>query len=349
MSTRDTDCTRELQAHDIAPPPLTDIERGFRHSHWHRHRTRISNALARLPLAQDRKERFDCCGHTAWVMQSAENPDVLKVSAEYCHDRFCNPCQHTRARLIAENMKDYIGNKQIRMITLTVATDGLSLPDSLKILYDGFRHLRRTKLWKSKVFGGCAFLEVKRSATSERWHPHLHILCEGLYIETGHLALTWHNITKTSFIVDVRLVGSPDKVCDYVVKYLTKPMALRYTNHEHLLDETMMALKGRRSILAFGTWYRLKLNQPISTDTWRFICTLDELIKRSNSNELFAQRVLATLTEHAPWPDTLTNPKPSPRSPPSPASPSVPSVVKPLRQRTGLLFANMYCATIAGA
>jgi hypothetical protein len=282
-------------------------------------------------------------------MQSNENPDVLKVSATYCHDRFCNPCQHTRARLIAENMKDFIAYKQIRMITLTVATDGMALSASLKLLYDSFRQLRRTKLWKSKVTGGCAFLEVKRSANSERWHPHLHILCEGLYLEQGHLTLTWHNITKTSFIVDIRLVGSPDKVCDYVVKYLTKPMALRYTNHQHLLDETIMALKGRRSILAFGTWHQLKLSLPLSTDTWKFICTLDELIKRANANEHFAQRVLAALTEHTPCPPEQDNPRPSPRSPPFLESPSVPFVEKRSPLRTGLLFADMYSATIANA
>lgn len=250
-------------------------------------------------------------------MRSLEDPPRLKISASYCHDRFCSPCQRSRSLVIAQNLKDLIQHKQVRMVTLTIATDLLPLADALTMLYNSFQQLRRTPLWKSTVWGGCAILEVKRSATLPRWHPHLHVLTEGKYLSQGHLTQVWYSITGTSHIVDIRMVKSPDHAASYVTKYLTKPTALRYTNHDDLLDETIVALKGRRSVMPFGTWYGLRLTRPIPDGDWIPVLPLADLIRRAAGGSPPDIALLNALQEHRQCPiapDNLTRGPPASKS-----------------------------------
>lgn len=198
------------------------------------------------------------------------------------------------------------------MVTLTVATDNLSLADSLKLLYTSFHKLRRSKLWKRTVIGGVAILEVKRSATRPRWHPHLHVLVEGSYIPQNELTHVWHAITKTSFIVDVRMVSDARHAAHYVTKYLTKPTALRFTHETHLLDETIVALKGRRTILGFGSWYRLGFTRPVDTTEWTPVDRLEKIIADADQGDWDSIRILEILESKRQCPNVTENHKRGP-------------------------------------
>lgn len=299
-------------------------EIAFRHSYWKRHRTRISAALNRLYPGQPRSHAFDTCGTGAWIMANPDNPEHLRINATYCHDRFCAPCQRARAQNIRFNLADFIQKKDVRLLTLTVASDGQPLAKMIAHLYASFTLLRRSRLWQAHVTGGLAVLEVKRSARSPRWHPHLHVLIEGTYIEQGHLTTLWHSITRTSFILDILRPKSHHDTATYVVKYLTKPTALKFTNHPELLDECIVAMKGRRTLLQFGTWYGISLTTDPVRILWRAIAPLHEIITRAAQFDPYALRLLETLEAKRRCQTDQANQNRGPPEPSSPINPIAP-------------------------
>lgn len=305
----------------------------------------MSDALHRLYDDDERTRRFDECGRDAWVLQDTSNPNRFRISANYCHDRFCSPCLRCRATLIANNLTEFLDPLRVRMVTLTVATDGLSLVDSLKLLYTSFHKLRRSKLWKRTVTGGVGILEVKRSATQPRWHPHLHVLVEGGYIPQRELTAVWHAITKTSFIVDVRMVNDARHAAHYVTKYLTKPTALRFTHETDLLDETIVALHGRRTILAFGSWYRLGFTRPQDDTDWTPVDRLERIIEYADQGDEGSMRILAILESKRKCPKDTENLKRGP--PPSDyrTSRAAPSAVITSTANAGPSDTSTQCAT----
>lgn len=140
-------------------------------------------------------------------------------------------------------------------ITLTLAGKDEGLGEKIDRLYRGFRALRQHPTWADKVNGGVAFLEVKYSDKAKRWHPHLHIMADAGYIDQGELSSVWRGITKDSFIVDIRRVKDDKQAAVYVTKYASKPLNSSFFSSTALLDEAVIALKGRRLCFAFGEWF----------------------------------------------------------------------------------------------
>jgi hypothetical protein len=115
------------------------------------------------------------------------------------------------------------------LVTLTVK-DG---PD----LRERFRHLMRAQheLWKRKhrrrgsvldgVEAAVWSYEVKLGAGSGLWHPHLHMVAlSHEQPDAARLAAEWRDITRDSFIVDVRPIDQADPASGFleVFKYALK-------------------------------------------------------------------------------------------------------------------------------
>jgi len=267
----------------------------FRHSGWTRARARVLAALGRVEPGSDRQLRFEACGSHAWVYQAADDPSRLCIKADYCHDRFCVPCQTARNLRLRNELLLLLRGRTLRFVTLTIATPAMPLANALTKLLTSFRRLRDSKLWKAHITGGLAVLEVKRSSRSPRWHPHLHILCEGSFIPQRALSNAWRAITKTSFVVDVRYVGDNEKAAAYVTKYVTKPVASHVTHSEALLDEAILAMKGRRTVIQFGTWYGQDLFRHRDTTEWVALAPLNRVITDALAGHIPAADILKTL------------------------------------------------------
>jgi hypothetical protein len=37
------------------------------------------------------------------------------------------------------------------------------------------------------------------------WHPHLHVIAEGRFLDKHALSAAWHHATGDSFVVDIRI------------------------------------------------------------------------------------------------------------------------------------------------
>lgn len=283
------------------------LEINFRHSGWVRTRQLVANALHRTHVPLSRCSAFRYCGTDSWIERSIDDPTQYRIRCNRCHDRFCLPCGQERSRVIAHNVHERLDAKHARFVTLTLKSSGESLADLLDLLYTSFAKLRRTRLWSQTQVGGVAFLEIKWSEPTGRWHPHLHILTEGKYLAKQALSDAWKKATGGSFIVDVRKIHSADRAVAYVVKYASKPSDPSILRMPDRLDEAIVALKGRMLCLTFGTWRGVKLTDVPDTGTWTPIAPLSQLIRQARSGNPAARAILSHLPGTA-LPDQARSP-----------------------------------------
>jgi hypothetical protein len=274
----------------------TYVSTCFRHSGWHRERSKVYDALQRTEAPVARRIAFARCGSTYHVLRSKEDPTEHRLAAKACHDRFCKVCGGERSRLIARNVREFLKGQACRFITLTLRNDGQSLQTQLDRLYKGFQALRKSTCWKATQRGGVAFLEVKRSSKSGLWHPHLHVIAQGKYLDQAKLSTTWKVITGDSHIVDIRPVKDVESAVAYVAKYASKPMDPSSIDTNEHLDECMRAMKGRRTITTFGKWRGLRVTSKPDKDKWENTGTLDEYADRAVNGDTAAEQIVRSLT-----------------------------------------------------
>lgn len=295
----------EESSHADYPPPPDDSATAFVHSGWAPLRRQIRAALITCEAPTSRVGRFDYCGRDSYVYGRFEGGKLadLALRGSCCRDRFCLVCGRIRSAAWASKTRRVLeGEKPALFITLTLGGNSdESLRDKLDRLYAGFRALRQLPLFQRRVRGGVAFLEVKHSG--KRWHPHLHLLADGDYLDQAALSDMWRAITGDSWIVDIRRVRDANKATSYVAKYASKPMSNSFAGSHDLLCEAIRALKGRRLVLTFGKFHgeKLKLSEAEEFDateiitTWSSLGRLDSLCDRAATGEEFAAFVLANL------------------------------------------------------
>lgn len=267
----------------------------FRHSGWERNRLLVAEALGRTDQSRSRRESFSDCGSHAYVLESVDRPGNYRVAGSACHDRFCLPCAQERSYIIAGNVLDEVRKLEVRFLTLTVKTDGLSLAAALEKLHVAFGKLRRRNWFTRRVWGGVAFLELTYSHKEQRWHPHLHCLCTGTWIDKYKLSAMWHEITGDSFIIDIRRPKNKRHVSYYVAKYASKPFNNTFLNHPDLLDEAIVAMKGRKLSLTWGTWRGLQLTETPDEGAWEHVAPLNSIVTAAAHGDLDSLAILERL------------------------------------------------------
>lgn len=269
----------------------------FRHSGWARTRRRIAESLARTEQSPNRQASFADCGSHAYVLRNVDEPERFRIAGSACHDRFCLPCARERGSIIAGNVTELVGQREVRFITLTVkATQGDELAERINHLYKSFGKLRRVRLWQRSVTAGVAFCEVKWSR-SETWHPHIHAIVTGRWIDKRKLQRAWKRATGDSFVVDIRRPSGKKNVIDYVTNYAAKPFNDTFTKKPKQLDEAIVALHGRHLCLTFGAWRGEQLTETGDDGAWEHVCSLETLFSRVASGDDSARAILDALTD----------------------------------------------------
>lgn len=275
------------------------LEVDFRHSGWAPTRARVRRVLASTGAGETRIERFDRCGSDAWVATDSGGEGRLAVVSSTCHDRWCLPCARSRARVIGGNLATAIGECSCRMITLTLRSRPVALRSEVDRLIKCFARLRRSDVWKRHVSGGAAFTEITRGARGDHWHVHLHAICFGSFIPHDMLRSTWHSITGDSKIVDVRAIGrstdDSERAIGYVLKYATKGLNVCKLKSDDHLAEAMLALKGRKLVIAFGDWSDARLTERKAKTRWVRLEPLHQVIEAADSGDAEAIDLLRRL------------------------------------------------------
>ncbi len=258
----------------VVEAPTATASSRWRHSGWKANRDRVYRALQRTRQPSNRVEEYESCGDRVYVLWHKTDKDRFALAGSGCHDRFCLPCAQSRSRTIARRVAAKIQGSEARFITLTLRTGAEPLASSLDKLYTSFAALRRSRAWRARVTGGVAFLEIKWMSETQRWHPHLHVLTQGLFYPHDTLKTDWLRITGDSSIVDIRLCRNHAKVTQYVTKYASKPFNDSFLHDEPQLDEAIVALKGRRLATTFGTWRGYALTMQPSDREWEVLGVL---------------------------------------------------------------------------
>jgi hypothetical protein len=197
--------------------------------------------------------------------------------------------------------------RKLRFITLTLKHSATPLTDQLDKLHACFGKLRRSPAWATRITGGIAFLELKRSAPSDMWHPHLHILAEGRYLPHAELKAEWLRLTTDSSIVDIREVRDADHVARYVASYATKTLHYSVYKTPAALAEAMAALRGKRLYNCFGSCTLPEPEDAKDVDIWQPYCSLAILVNLADHGDPEAKSILHTLLRKRhlpPKPDT---------------------------------------------
>jgi hypothetical protein len=249
------------------------------------------------------------------VVRTVQDPPRYAVQADYCHDRWCLPCARLRSRVITANVIDALAGRPARLLTLTIATARLSLRESLIKLTSAFRRLRRTPLWRHRVSGGCAIIEVTWSPATRTWHPHYHCILEGRYIPHAQLRRTWLEITGDSYIVDIRLARQPRVVAKYIAAYVAKPASPQLTDDPAVLATAVAWLSRRRLVTTYGSWrgYRLLARPPAPATVE--LGSLEDWLLKAAQGDAHAVEVLTRIDADAL---ARTLPVSTARAPPPP-------------------------------
>ena len=287
--------------HDPCSPTIgtLDSESGlmdsFRHSSWHARRAAVAEAMRFTDTSIARRTSFTRCGADRWIMRSRTDPTIFKVVTAKCHDRFCSPCMVDRAAIIRRNLQTNLADGPHRFLTLTIRHHHEPLKLLLNRIYTAFRKLRQTAHWKDRVDGGVALLELTYGVDAHGWHPHLHCILAGRYLDIPIIRRSWLAITGDSTGVDISLIRNKAKTIGYVCRYSTKAIPPNIFREPALLSEALDGLHNRRLVLSFGTWKNYRLLQDPQERGWEAFDSIAALIFRRSNDDDLASRILAML------------------------------------------------------
>jgi len=281
--------------------PAEDLEQLDRHS-AHAHRRLVTyEALCRVCERERALSAYAECGAGAWLQVSATGDD-LRIVCDRCHHRWCPACAGERGRMVAANIESHLSGRSVRFLTLTLRHSQTPLTEQIDRLYRSFASLRRRPQWAASVEGGVAVLEVKISDRDGLWHPHLHVVMEGLWFDVREISRLWHGVTGDSSVVWIEGRGTDGSIARYLAKYLAKPAHDSVYRDPAKLEELIVTLRGRRLCFAFGTWrgWRI-LARPASDVKWLPVQSIVTLVDRARKGEVEARRWIEAVARK--WPN----------------------------------------------
>jgi hypothetical protein len=215
------------------------------------------------------------------------------------------------------------GDGECRFVTLTLKHGDAPLAVQLDRLVSCFKLLRKHPDVADRIQGGAWFIEVKLSKDKARWHPHLHVIVAGRFIDYKTLSRAWLAVTGDSYITDIQAIGDPRRRAAYVTKYSTKPLHNEVTLIPAKLDEFVLAIKGRRLYQCFGTWSKAVTRNDHPTRKLQMVDRVDSLHRRACEGDIQALVLMhqayhrwPALRRSFPLPPVaLDEPRPPPRPP----------------------------------
>lgn len=293
----------------------------FRHNGWRTYRLNVFNALKEAGTSTRTLNAFATCGIGHVIFKHRQEPDRYLAVQSSCRHRWCLPCQQARSLRIQKAICTRLDDKRYRLITLTLRHSRDPLTKQVDRLLHSFRQLRQREMWKARTLGGCALLELTLNPDNRTWHPHLHVITHGHYLPLQALKEAWLEITKDSYIVDIRVIHSVDQVARYVAKYASKPASPQLLRDPERLQEAIVHLKGRRLAITFGDWHGKPLLNPPDDNEWEFLDYASNLLDTHGKLTRQPDHLLTWLrtlndevirSEHGPAPPPSTTPAPTP-------------------------------------
>lgn len=247
----------------------------------------------RADLIDKHHSKVLACCTGAMVMRDRSTGQIVSVPG-HCNSRICPTCSRRRADTIRDRVAEVSRDLDSpRLITLTIRTaPGVPLADAIRHLRESFKRLRQQKAWKSHIRGGITVMEITRNAQTGAWHPHLHILADGVYWRQADLSQCWEVASGGSRIVDIRMIRSRKAAAEYVSKYVGKhPVRDQWPDSAAV--EWVMAMAGQRVCQTFGCCHgrrltREKVERPLGCE---HLASLAAIWHDATHGDIRAQRI----------------------------------------------------------
>jgi hypothetical protein len=199
------------------------------------------------PDDPDHPIRTFYCSHCGYPLR-------IKMS---CGDRTCPTCRRKWYGYHYGALKQYIASwPKVYFLTLTLK----NIPDKqiskwhLQRLREAFSKLRYRL--RHRIKDGYYVIQMTNSGTG--WHLHLHALFCGEYVPVTQIAESWHQITKDSYIVNIKLVEKWEYALRYLLSDFQGKPRIREQDHEAYNS----LLHGSRLVQGFGRYSKIKLRVP---------------------------------------------------------------------------------------
>lgn len=257
--------------------------------------------------ASSRKvEQLDGCRSTAWFTRHEES-GIVRVATNQCHVRFCPFCSKKRQAFLTRQVSEWLETaKYAKMLTVTLKHTNAPLAWQIKNLYDYFRKFRQRSYLKKRIRGGVWFFQVKKSKKDGLWHPHIHALIDGDYMERKKLSDLWLSITFNSWMVDIKSIKDIDNAARHTARYAANPSALKDLD---IIDacELVSAMQGMRLCGTWGTARTMSLRpcKPDDADSWKPIGSWSFVIHMQDSSD-DAKQILRCFLSGQPLEDGIS-------------------------------------------
>jgi hypothetical protein len=238
-------------------------------------------------------EALSGCREHAYFARDKATGEV-KIMTDSCRQRWCPMCADQKAKYAKESTRRWIETlEKPRFLTLTLKHCEESLKSQIEFLQDCFRRIRYRAFWKRNVTGGIWFLQVHRSKHDQLWHPHLHILLDGNYMEAAEVSALWDLVTFGSPVINIKQIKDVEYAAKYVARYSSRParfvtMKKGTQEVESIMPlddriEMITALHGKRLSGTFGTAKAVTLTPPKieNTSEWQQIGFFDEIVENA--------------------------------------------------------------------
>lgn len=213
--------------------------------------------------------RLDECRTDAWFVRHEET-GIVRVAAKQCRVRWCPLCSDARQAFLTSQVAGWLApTEHPKILTVTLKHSKAPIGWQIKNLYEFFRAFRRRSYLKKRITGGVWFFQIKKSKSDSMWHPHIHAVIDGDYLDQKKLSTLWSQITGGSYIVDVRPVKDKDNAVRHVARYAAKPSALADLD----LDDAVSLVAAMQGVRLVGTWgtarkISLRAKKPDDADKW---------------------------------------------------------------------------------
>jgi len=250
---------------NVDPPEADPPQRPARSTPHANIRDRILQALYSTDddLLRTQAEKIKDCGDCMSIR--AKSDGGFYLCRDRCRARLCPECSHQRGRVAAERIEHVLkAADDVRHLTLTLRSQDAPLAAQLDILTASFRRLRQTATWRTHCRGAIGSIQITRNAKSGLWHPHLHILVDGVYWPHAEIMAAWAKASGGSDILLIKPVHSRSKHAAYIARYVTAPNEIAAWPTEAIC-EYARASRSRRTLITCGSMHGQGL-PPKETD-----------------------------------------------------------------------------------
>lgn len=231
------------------------LERDFSFQKYQESLPSCQDVIVASSLSDQVKARILECGTECYVETSPSTGD-FRLRGKRCGSRACPLCRVRYAHKKQEEMDAAlasIAKNRAKLFTLTMLHTFAPLKTQVENLWKSFERLRHRSIWKQAVAGAIAVLEVTFNEEKSQWHPHLHVIVDGLYIGQGFLTQVWRKTSGGSTQTDVRAIRNTARTASYLTTYLMKAPTLPTTKGLGLLIEWVEATVGMRCVRKYGS------------------------------------------------------------------------------------------------